>query len=277
MSTERFARTRLALKKLLWRTTHGRAEDSTAVFVLGAQRSGTTILIRCMEKSMQFDVYGEASSAMHDWRIRDDVTIQRILEKSAHPIVVFKPLTDSHRAKAFLELWPQSFALWSFRKAEDRANSSVAKFGDHNLEILRDLKNGIGFDRWQALGISERLLELVRSFDYDTLSPYEASAVFWYIRNSLFLEQDLDKDPRVLPIAYEDMVTDPKRVIGSVCSFIGAEFDPAITDSVHGKSIGRSESRLSQEISDMCQELYDELRQAQRARWTQAGLPQATS
>jgi len=160
----RFAKkNRLATGKVLWRLLNNHAPNAKTLYILGAQRSGTTLLLDCLEKSMEFDVLGESSRAMVDFRIRSDEEIKQTIESSRHKLVVFKPLTDSHRAREFLNLKPNSFAIWVFRRVEDRANSAVAKFGDHNLQILRMLANGEKFDGWQAQGLTEDSLELIRT------------------------------------------------------------------------------------------------------------------
>jgi hypothetical protein len=257
----------LATRKLLWSIFKSQAPNARAVYIFGAQRSGTTLLLDCLEKSMEFDVLGESSRAMVNYRIRSDEEIKKIVAGSHHRIAVFKPLTDSHRACEYLSLTPQSKALWAFRRVEDRANSAVAKFGDHNLQILSGFAKGEGFDRWQAQGLSEDSLELLRSFDYSKMTPEIAAAIFWYIRNSLYFELGLDKHDGVLPLAYEDLVRQPGEVMRGVCRFVEADYKDAMVKHVHAKSIGRSESKLPQHIQDLCLPLYERLHKIQKDRW----------
>lgn len=265
-------RQKLAGKKALWGAFRSHGPDSSVVYILGAQRSGTTLLLFCLEKSMEFDVLGESSKAMVNYRIRSDDKIKEIVRSSHHKIVVFKPLTDSHRSREFLDLMPNSKAIWAFRRVEDRANSSVVKFGDHNLQILRDLSKGIGLERWQAQGITEELFEFIRSFDYSNMLPETASALFWYVRNSLFFASGLEDCDKVLPLAYEDLVSDPRNVMRGVCRFIDGEFKESMVRDVHAKSIGRSESKIPPHIQDICTPLYDRLHEIQKRRWNELKL-----
>jgi hypothetical protein len=256
----------LSARKALWRLTHDYSPQAKAVFILGAQRSGTTLLLECLDRSMRFDVLGESSEAMVKFRIRDDDYIRNKVRSSRHEFVVFKPLTDSHRARDFLSLIPGTRAIWAFRRVQDRVNSSVAKFGDHNLQILAGLSRGEGLERWQAQGLTGADLAFIRTFDYSTMSPHTASALFWYLRNSLYFSMGLQDDPNVLPLAYEDLATRPKETMQSVCGFLAAPFEDAMVDTVHAQSIGREQSHLSPETLALCQPLYDRLYGLQRQR-----------
>src|SRR5919202_3856242 len=106
------------------------------------------------------------------------------------------PLCDSHRTPELLDdvgLSPAPLALWAYRSVDGRVRSAVAKFGTDNLRILRDLAAGRGHERWQAQRLSADSLELIGSFDWATMSPASAAALFWYVRNRLFFELGLDR------------------------------------------------------------------------------------
>ena len=260
-------RSSLAARKAMWRLTNDNSPGAKAVFILGAQRSGTTLLLECLDRSMRFEVLGESSEAMGNYRIKDGEYIRNKVRSSRHEFVVFKPLTDSHRALEFLSLLPGTRAIWAFRSVEDRVNSSVAKFGDHNLQVLRGLSRGEGLERWQAQGLAEADLAFIKTFDYSTMSPYTASALFWYLRNSMYFSLGLQDMPSVLPLAYEDLAKEPKATMQRVCGFLGARFDDDMIGTVHAQSIGRDEPRLSHEMLALCQPLYDRLYAIQRDRW----------
>jgi len=259
-------RNAMACRRACWRVLNDNSPNARAVYILGAQRSGTTMLLECLEQSMDFEVLGESSKAMVNFRIKSDDYIRDTVRSSHHKFVVFKPLTDSHRARQFLDLLPNSAAIWAFRRVEDRVNSSIAKFGDHNLQVLRGLVRGEGLDKWQAQGLSPSDLEFLRQFDYSTMSPHTASALFWYLRNTLYFSQGLQDRSDVLPLAYEDLAAAPGETMRDVCRFLGAEFRPAMVSTVHSQSVGRSESRLSEETLAFCRPLYDRLHAIQKAR-----------
>jgi hypothetical protein len=263
----------LRVRKVLWAIRKGRPGHARPVFILGAQRSGTTILIESLNRSLETEVHGEASPhAMRDWRIRDAPVIEDLISNSPHRIVIFKPLTDSHRAGDFLSLAESARAIWMYRNAADRANSAVAQFGSTNLDHLSGFVRGDLLDTWQAQGLSDESMALLRRFNYDDMSPHSAAALFWYIRNILYFEQQLDSDTRVLPLAYEDLVTNPAGTMRGVSEFIGCTFEPVLYDSIHGKSLGRAESNLAPEVDALCATMYERLRRAQAQRLGALGI-----
>lgn len=253
----------MKIRKFIWRVMHPLVPNTTAVFILGVQRSGTTMLTGCFERSFEFDVFREISDAMLNFRIKEDSVIRGLVARSHHRYAVFKPLTDSHRAKEFLMFTPKAYVIWMFRRVEDRANSAVIKSGTHNLEVLRGIADGSGLDRWQALGISEQVRRLVASYDYSQMTPHDAAALMWYVRNSLFFTLGLDKEENVLPLAYEDFVADPQQVMLSICDFLGASFDPEMVSVVHARSVKKTDSPISEEMRKKGQELYDQIRALQ--------------
>ena len=265
-------RNRLSTRKAYWRLFNSYAPNAKPVYILGVQRSGTTLLLDCLEKSLEFDVLGESSRAMVDFRIRNDDDIKQIIRLSRHKVVVFKPLTDSHRAREFLQLIPNSVAIWAFRRVEDRASSAVAKFGDHNLQVLREFSVGKGFQRWQAQGLTEESLALIRRFDYSDMTPESAAALFWYIRNSLFFSMGLDRMDSVLPLAYEDLVSHPRETMQGICRFIDGEYKEVMIKNIHAKSLGRSQMQLPEQISSLCNSMYEKLHQVQKDRWNHLKL-----
>lgn len=257
----------LAIRKAVWRSGHSYAPDAKAVYILGAQRSGTTLLLDCLDRSMEIEVLGESSKAMLNYRITKDGALKKLISSSQHKAIVFKPLTDSHRARDFLGLSANSVAVWAYRRVEDRANSAVAKFGDHNLQILRDFANGDSLDTWQAKGLTDENLSLIRSYDVSDMSPHDAAALFWYIRNSLYFTNKLEELDNVLPLAYEDLVAEPRKTMQGICRFVDCRFSERMIRNIHAKSVGRERSNLRENIQSLCFPLYDKLHKIQVERW----------
>jgi sulfotransferase family protein len=257
----------LAARKAVWRIGHSYAPNTKAVYILGAQRSGTTLLLDCFDRSMEIDVLGESSRAMVNFKIVGDDVLDELITSSRHKAIVFKPLTDSHRAREFLRLSPNSVAIWAYRRVEDRANSAVAKFGDHNLQILRDFASGKNLDIWQAQGLTDESLKLINSFNLSDMSPHDAAAVFWYIRNSLYFSNKLDELDNVLPLAYEDLVAEPQKTMQGICRFIECQYSKKMISDVHTTSVGRERSNLSENTRSLCVPMYNELHETQMRHW----------
>jgi len=267
------ARKQLETRKMTWQLLHNQGSPAETVFVLGAQRSGTTMLIRCLNESLEIEMLGEASRAMDNWRLRDLDTVREIVSSSRAKVVIFKPLTESHRARELLAEFPRSVICWVYRRASDRANSAVARFGAHNLEYLSAFARGELLDTWQAQGLSDESVRLLKTFDFSSMSPHSASGLFWYIRNALFFEQELQFEARVLPVAYENIVSEPERIIRGLCRFFGCKYSPRMSAQIHTKSVGKKESRLAADIEELCEGMYARLEAVQRERWRQLDLP----
>ncbi|MBA3562428.1 MAG: sulfotransferase [Gammaproteobacteria bacterium] len=269
--TRRMDAMRRTIRKWIWLRRHGPASQHRGIFILGAQRSGTTMLASCFENSPEFDVYGEMSVAFKNSVLKSLDETRSLIAASKRPFIAFKPLTDSHRADALLATDAGSKAIWMYRRVEDRANSAVSKFGDTNLRFLRELMEKGPTDRWEARGITAETLSVLRKLDYAQMSAQSAAGVFWYLRNQLFFDQRLDTNPDVLLLKYEMLVRDPERVMRIVCDFLGCRFFEEMIKHIHAQSIGRNDSRLSSEAEKLCGAVTVRLDKSMSRQWRALG------
>jgi hypothetical protein len=229
-----------AVRKARWRRTHDAAPNAMPVFLVGLQRSGTNMLVRGLERAPQFEVHNENDrEAFHRFRLLPDPVIRALVIRSPHEYVLFKPLCDSHRTAELLDgigTPTRGRAIWAYRGVDGRVRSSLAKFGDTNLRALARIAAGHGTALWQAQGLSEESLELIRSFDYRRMSPASAAALFWYVRNSLFFELGLSERPDVILMSYDEMLAQPEPSMRALCRSLGLPFDPAYVRHVETRS-----------------------------------------
>ncbi len=254
----------LAVRKARWRRTHDHRPNAVPVFLLGAQRSGTNMVVRGLERSPEFEVHNENDpAAFVRFRLRPLPEIRALVERSRHAYVLFKPLCDSHRAVELLEeLGTPSpgKVLWVYRGFEARVRSSLAKFGDANLRALRRIAAGHGEGMWQAGGLGEEHLALIRELDPGRMTPASASALFWYLRNSLFFDLGLDRREDVLLVSYDAMVADPERAMRRVTGFLGMPYVPELVAHVERRaSPGRASLEIDPRIRARCEELLARL------------------
>lgn len=258
------ARVSNRLRRWRWRRTHAVAAGSaTPVFLVGAQRSGTNMVVHGLQRCPEFEVYNENNDgAFDDHFLRDDATIASIIGSSRHRYVLFKPLTDSHRVDALLDdlgVESPGYALWVYRNVDDRVRSSIAKFGDTNLRALADIAAG-ATDRWEAAGIADDKLELIRSFDYGSMTPASGSALFWFLRNSLYFDRGLDRRDDVLLVSYDAFVADPDTEMRLVCRFLGFQWRPGLTSHVTRRApVDRQPLSLEPRIRELCDDLQGRL------------------
>jgi len=261
-------------RKKIWRVTNNYAGKSTPVFICGVQRSGTTMLGACLERCPEVWHYPEHDDHAFEYYIlRSNETISKLINENPYRVLVFKPLTDSHRVVDLMTRFGEGKAIWMFRRYEDRANSAVVKFGKHNLEILTDFSQDRNLDVWQAQGLNDDDIKLIKSFDYSQVNPGEAATIFWYLRNKLFFNQMLDKNNRVMPVSYESLVSTPAETMKGICQHLEIPFRDYIVSDIHARSLGKQQApNIRPEIIEMCDEMYDRLDEL-RVRWNSQSEP----
>jgi hypothetical protein len=270
-----FERLPTALRKVAWKVSHDASPRAVPVFLVGLQRSGTNMIVRGLERSPQFEVHNENDrAAFHRFRLRPDPVIKELVVRSRHPFVLFKPLCDSHRVGDLLdhlETPSPGRAIWLVRSVDDRVRSSVEKFGGANLRALRLIADGRGGELWQGQGLSEESLTLIRSFDYDRLSPWSASALFWYVRNAILFERGLHERPDLVVVAYERVLEEPRASIQQLCRFLGVPYEDRFAAHVStSRRVERPPLDIDPEIRRRCDELGELLDRASAAGWSPA-------
>jgi hypothetical protein len=262
-----FERAPVAARKLWWRSTHGVASGlSTPVFLFGAQRSGTNMVVRGLERSPEFAVHNENDRRVFvRYELRGMSTVRQVVERSHARYTLFKPLCDSHRADQLLDqigttMPPRS--IWAYRGMEGRVRSSLSKFGDHNLTVLSDIAAGRSLDRWQAQGISPDTMELIRSFDWEQVSPASASALFWYVRNRILFDLRLNDRPDLVVVSYRDLVKQPREAFEPVVNLLGLRFSEdfiAHIDAREASSTTKVPLDIDPRVRAVCRDLEDRL------------------
>ncbi len=253
-------RARTTAAKWRWRRSHRVAPNAVPVFVVGLQRSGTNMMLRGLEMSPEFEVHNEDDTkAFHRFRLRSNEQIRAMVSRSGHAFVLFKPLCDSHRVPELLDALntpTAGKAIWIYRRYEGRARSAVATFGSNNLQVLRQLAAGRGLDRWQAQGLSTTSWDVIRSTDFESLSPEAAAALFWYVRNSLYFEHGLHDRPDVTLVSYDAFVGDPAATMRAICRFLGFEYSPRLVMHVENRPRrGHGALGLPDHVRERCEDL----------------------
>lgn len=194
------------------------------VYVVGLQRSGTNMLLRGLDVAPECEVRGENDrEVFRRFQIRSDDVLVSVLNRSRAAFVLVKPLCESHRVTELLDLpgVRPARAVWTYRRADDRARSEVAKFGDANLRALRRIVRGEAEGDWQSGGLGPEAIELIRSFRPESMSAPEGAALFWYVRNRLYFDLELQRRGDVLLSSYDALVRDPEVCMRQLCSFLG--------------------------------------------------------
>jgi hypothetical protein len=257
-------RARVAREKRSWRRAHPRPLGlAMPVFIVGLQRSGTNMLTRGLDRAPEFEVHSENDRAAFDrFLLRPDQTIQALVARSRHQYVLFKPLSDSHRVDLLLErvhAQTPGRAIWAYRDVDGRARSAVSKFGRNNLLVLADIAAGRGTAMWQAQRLTAATLDVISSFDYQTMTPETAAALFWWVRNGLYFELGLDRRADVILASYEGLLADPQAGMGAICAFLGMEYRPELVAHIAPRNSGRAALPIDGRVRHLCDQLQERL------------------
>lgn len=254
-------RWRTARAKGRWVRAHGVSPgQAQPVFLLGAQRSGTNMMVRGLDRDPSVEVHNENDSrCFSQFALRFDA-VPPLLAASRSRLVLFKPLCDSHRAADLLAMHGARSpkVLWAWRDVDGRVRSAVSKFGDSNRRALTAIVAGER-SRWEAGGLTDADIDLLRSLSVAELSAESASALFWYLRNDLYFRQELDRRDDVLLVSYGDMVADPMCHMTSICDFLGFNFSPALVEHIDARAAGTRRLDLDPRVRQLCDELTSRL------------------
>ncbi len=248
----------------LRRTPHPTTEK-LPVFVVGCNRSGTNMVCAALGKSPHGWAYQESelSLAFSAYHLRADSIIKWLIRHTPAPLVSFGSILDSQSTDELLSRFDGAKAIWVYRRYEDVANSCARMQWGHSLKDLV---------RWAARGEFEKLGARGRRISSDTvqlfgeligedLSNEAAACLYWYMRNQLYFDLNLDQDPRVLIVQYEDTVQNPVQAFRRIFHFLGLPFDPSTVDGVFASSVGKhtwlGTDLAIQEVCDALKERLD--------------------
>ena len=227
------------------------------VFVLGCQRSGTTVCLEMFSKTRQFTVFGEgdARAMTTNYCIRPKADIDRLIDDAKTRYVILKPLNDSQLADRFLDDYPKGKVIWLYRNVYDTVNSAVMKWGAGQAKMMttigRALANTDSLDAaiesmqdWPSCAMyahrmSEETCKKLISWTTAPIDENTGAAILWYIRNQIFFDCELHEHRRATLLQYDQYVTNPTSEVRRVCDFLGARFSKRMVSDVHGKSVGR--------------------------------------
>jgi hypothetical protein len=121
--------------------------------------------------------------------------------------------------------------------------------------------------RWSSEGVSVRTRDIVARYYSEAMPIFDGKILFWYVRNILLYEQALDENSNVMLCKYEDIVSEPARVMQRIYSFLGYDYpgDHVVADiHSHSANLGKFID-LHPEIEGLCIDLLHRLDQTRLA------------
>ncbi|MDL1979634.1 MAG: sulfotransferase domain-containing protein [Deltaproteobacteria bacterium] len=253
-------------KSIYHQTTTQRIHQMDILFIIGCQRSGTDLILRIFSRDLNTTVYNEGSilsflEEPKEFRLRPFDSVKRIIEKNRAPLIILKPLVETQNILKLLSYFEGSKALWMYRHYKDVTMSNLKRFGVKNgINNLRPIIENEP-QNWRSEYVPERVKKMVLNHFSEDMNPFDAAALFWVVRNSLFFDLNLDKHPDVMMCKYEELVSNPLRNVKKIYEFMSHDFPrDNIVAEVNSNSLGKGENiKLTPEIDRLCNELLEKL------------------
>jgi hypothetical protein len=248
------------LLKTIWQRIVVREAHAIPVFVFGEMRSGTNMLTDCLDRSMRTAIYNETDDeAFEDYVLRSNDVVGRMIERSRASHVVFKALADSSRAIELMRVFPATRAIWIFRNYQDVVNSAMRKWTEHKkyLAYILDDTEEAG---WRSANLPKSLIEIIDYHYGRNIDDTSARALIWYVRNSLFFEQNLQTMEKVQLVRYENLVRAPNIEFERIFHFLGLPLQGSYFEAVSAGSISRDAApKIDSQVAEICDELHGRL------------------
>ena len=246
---------------------HGGTPQTRVVFIVGAQRSGTRVPLAALEGAADVVTYREGARPFFQGvRLAPEKRLEGLFDACLFPVLVLKPLCESHRAQQLLARFAHSRVVWIFRGYQDTIASASLKWSSGVEAVERIVHGRLQSDDWRGGGLSPELLEDVRRLYQPGLTLHHANAILWYLRSRVLLDLDLFPSPNVLVVKYEDLTSDPTGHFPRVFDFIGQGLKPAYLAPIRRNSSRRVSSLdIPGVVSDACAAVYDEIDRRYRA------------
>jgi hypothetical protein len=260
------------------------AKPKTPVFILGCQRSGTTICQNVFSEAKQFSVFREGNKqAMTDgWRLRPNADIEDLIERQKARLVIFKPINDSQSAIQMLARFDNSRIIWIYRNFNDTANSAVTRWGPAQRDMIVWIGEALGkygsvekampaiarkpgFAVY-AENMSHETCDLLTRWTRSSITEHTGAAIMWYLRNQLFFEQRLGSSERSLLVSYEKFVQQPAEQLRRMGQFLNTRHLRNRAGDVFSTSIGKDKSPdISPGVLHACRALLGRLDLAEQS------------
>lgn len=240
-------------------------DRAVCLLVAGVQRSGTNMVMDVLERSYSTEVYHERDPrAFENFQLREEQVIRHLISRCRSPLIVVKCLMESQKLAQLMDAFVPSRALWVYRDYRDVVNSMLRSFGNQAKQVRR-IAADRNADGWLGECMSDATYALVAELATDDLDDASAAAIQWYFRNIRFYEQQLDQNPDVLTVHYDDLVTAPAEQFKRVFEFAGIGLSPRVLKHVSASSIRRRPPPvLRADVEALCQQLYTRLQEDNR-------------
>lgn len=249
------------------------AKLSSPIFIVGCQRSGTSMLMSVLDRQIDTWVYSDDhKKAFEKYRLKPLKTRLKLLENARARWVIFKPLCDSQNIDNLLSENSEAKAIWIYRRFQDVSNSAIRNWGGAQKHMIHNLARNEKWDHWMVEKLREEHRALVKSLYSEKMSDHTAAGLKWYLRNAIFFDNELHKrQDRIILVKYEDLVNSPRTQFENVFTFLKIPFSKSYISEIHNTSIGKNSfPEIDNKVSALCEDM---LRQLDKAYYSQNNSP----
>jgi hypothetical protein len=187
----------------------------------------------------------------------DIPTVFRRIRRLPFEVVAAKPLAESSRVKEFMDAADRVSAIWMLRHYRDVAKSNLKRFGTENPhQDLQPFRSGDVLN-WRSKGAADETRQTMAELLRLDLTPLDAAALFWWVRNQLYFDQHLWDDERIRILRYERACMCPDEVIRSLSDHIGLSLPPLrIVHRVSPRKGAADLEDLNPEVEGLCEKMW---------------------
>jgi len=230
-------------------------KNSQPVFIVGFGSSGKSMTVETFTLSLDATVYYQTdNSAFDGHRFRNDRALTEHIARSKTAVTVFNCSHELQKTSYYLRLLPNLKVIWLLRSFKDAA-AVCAKRWKAVLIYFHKILTEPSKSEWWCQGLSQTSIDLVRTYYHPNMSVTSAYALFWYIRNNLYFEFSLEREPNVKIFRYEDLTSSPIKFFSKMYEFCNCPFNERLTRRV--VLTPRENPDIEPSIKKLCQDLTD--------------------
>ena len=231
-----------------------------AIWVVGSGRSGTDILVHCLDRSIKVKTFNEDNSeAFDNWRLKSFDVIENVIKNSGADLVLFKPIVEAMKSQELMERYPNSKTVFITREYHDAIHSMIKFFGNEKINAIN---SWIDTDFKNFPLVKNELRELIRNIWKEAPSIENASGIYWLVYNTSYLFMELYKDERVILTDYDSLVLQPEKTLMRVCNFIGLDFSKTMIKNIYSSSVKhKAIPNLHPNLNESCDVAWEQLNQ----------------
>lgn len=257
------------LKKLL------RLKNSKQIlFIFGCQRSGTTATLNYFKTLKGVKTFEEHNDIIHirkdnydgklSLRLCELDKLIDIINRQKEDKIVIKPLVESQSAHHILENIPNSFGLWMYRNPKDVIASMLHKWGEIIGKSFIDAIVNNEKGNWRNEKVSPQLINFLFSLKNDCqfLTSEDKAAIFWYVRNTFYFSQQLNKNSNISKINYHYLVN-RNPYLPNKLRKLGFDINVKEVNFFNKNSIGKGKDiKLHPLVNQLCFDLLKRLNES---------------